>query len=218
MLKVNEIFLSIQGESSYAGYPCVFVRLYGCNLNCKYCDTSYAKQSYSLMTIDQIVEYCNQYKLSLVEITGGEPLIQEETPILANRLLEVGYTVLVETNGSRDINVLQEGIKRIVDVKCPTSGESHHNRWENLGSLREGDEIKFVLQEREDYEYAKGVIERYELLDRKVPIHLSPVLDSLEPSLLAEWILHDRLPVRIHLQLHKIIWPKGEPKDLGWKG
>lgn len=212
MLKVNEIFLSIQGESTFAGYPCLFVRLSGCNLSCSYCDTLYAREHYTLMNVDKIISICQGYDVRLVEITGGEPLIQPETPHLAKAFLEMGYTVLLETNGSQDIGVLDFGVRRIVDIKCPTSGESHKNLWKNLDLLKEGDEIKFVLQEREDYEYALEVIKSFDLMKKGVPIHFSPVLSALRPSTLAQWILRDQLQVRLHLQLHKIIWPEGEPK------
>ncbi len=200
------------------GYPCIFVRLYGCNLNCSYCDTSYAKKNFREMSIEEIVRICGQYQIRLVEITGGEPLLQSETPALAWSLISRDYTVLVETNGSLDIGTLGPGIRRIIDIKCPSSNESHNNRWENLGLLRDGDEIKFVIQNRADYEYALKVVEEYDLLAMGIPIHLSPVMDVLGPPLVAEWILKDRLPLRLHLQLHKIIWPEGEPKFRAWKG
>ena len=206
-LDVCEIFFSLQGESTFAGLPCVFVRLSGCNLDCSYCDTLFAKTESTTLSRDTILEKIRSYRCSLVEITGGEPLIQTETVPLISFLIENGYTVLLETNGSMSIQPVAGECMKIMDVKCPSSGEAHRNLAENLPLLSDFDEIKFVVGDREDYEYARSFI-----LDKKtarIPkkqIHLSPVFNRLDPKKLASWILADRLEARLSLQLHKIIW------------
>lgn len=207
MLKVNEIFCSIQGESSYAGRPCVFVRLTGCNLRCTYCDTKYAYKKGTNLTIKQIVEQVAQYGCPLVEITGGEPLLQEKTPQLAQTLIDKGLKVLVETNGTQDINRLPNTVVRIIDIKCPGSGESDKTDWINLDRLDSHDEVKFVLTAQSDYEWATDVIRQHSLTNR-INVLLSPVLGKLDPTDLVRWILRDRLNVRLQLQLHKILWPE----------
>lgn len=206
-LKVNEIFYSIQGESSYAGLPCVFVRLAGCNLRCSYCDTRYAYDEGEEMATPEIVARVASYRCRLVEITGGEPLIQKETPGLARHLLDEGYGVLLETNGSQDISVLDERCVRIVDVKCPSSGEHEMNDPENLVRLTGRDEVKFVIGDRRDYEFAGKMLESmdHQLL-KNIPVHYSPVFGKMDFELLAGWMLEDHLNVRLQLQLHKIIW------------
>ena len=206
-LKVNEIFYSIQGESSYAGRPCVFVRLTGCNLRCAYCDTQYAYHEGREFEIKDIIAQVSSHKCPLVEVTGGEPLIQKQTPFLVKSLVEKGYTVLVETNGSQDISQIDERCIRIMDIKCPSSGEEENNDLENLRRLTDKDEIKFVIGGREDYEFAKNILE----FQGRSPfirnlVHFSPLFEKIEPRLLAEWILEDCLDVRLHMQLHKIIW------------
>ena len=206
-LKVNEIFYSIQGESSYAGRPCVFVRLTGCNLRCAYCDTQYAYHEGREFEIKDIIAQVSSHKCPLVEVTGGEPLIQKQTPFLVKGLVEKGYTVLVETNGSQDISQIDERCIRIMDIKCPSSGEEENNDLENLRRLTDKDEIKFVIGGREDYEFAKNILE----FQGRSPfirnlVHFSPLFEKIEPRLLAEWILEDCLDVRLHVQLHKIIW------------
>ncbi len=212
MLKVNEIFYSIQGESSYAGYPCVFVRLTGCNLRCTYCDTKYAYEKGTNMTIGKILDTVSRYECPLVEITGGEPLLQEETPQLAKALLEKGFQVLVETNGTQNIDLLKDNVVRIVDIKTPSSGESDKTDWKNLDRIYKDDEIKFVLVNFSDYEWAKGIVRRYNLT-QKVTVLFSPASGvNLDPAELAQWILDDRLNVRLQLQFHKILWPD---KDRG---
>jgi len=205
-LKVCEIFPSIQGESSYTGIPCVFIRLAGCNLRCVYCDSRYAYSEGAEMSVDEIVGRVSSYKLHLVEITGGEPLIQEETPALAARLLQQGFDVLVETNGSMDISLLPEGVIRIMDIKCPSSGESDRMRWENLWQLRPGDEVKFVISDRHDYEWARGIV-RERFGHSPITVLFSTVFGELPPGNLVEWILEDKLPVRFQLQIHKYVWP-----------
>ena len=206
-LLVNEIFYSIQGESIYSGRPCIFVRLTGCNLRCSYCDTRYAYEQGAKMELTEIVSRIADYKCPLVEITGGEPLLQSDTPTLIYKLLENGYEVLMETNGSLDISGVDGRCIKIVDIKCPTSGESDKNDMENLKRLGPKDQVKFVIENRIDYEYAK------ETIDSNCPdfpeeqILFSPVSEGIAPSRLAKWILEDNLNVRLHLQIHKIIWP-----------
>lgn len=206
-LTVNEIFYSIQGESSFAGRRCVFVRLTGCNLRCVYCDTRYAYEGGQQMTLEEVLRAVRSHSCPLVEVTGGEPLIQEDTPRLVELLAGRGFTVLVETNGSLDIRRLGERCVRIVDVKCPSSGESDRNDVKNLNRLRHNDELKFVIGDSEDYAFAvetvRGLPERFR---QRGIIHFSPAFDRMVPKVLAEWILRDRLRVRLHLQLHKLIW------------
>ncbi len=206
MIDVHEIFHSIQGESSYAGLPCVFVRLSGCNLDCRYCDTRYASDKKWSMSIDEIVEQIGQYDCSLVEITGGEPLIQKETPELIRELSNQGLKILLETNGTQNIDKIREDIIRIVDIKCPGSGESDKMDWENIGRLKPHDEVKFVLTDLSDYHWAKDIVKQYALTDR-VHVLFSPVHGRMHPAPIAEEILRDGLNVRLQLQLHRIIWP-----------
>jgi len=209
-IKINEIFYSIQGESSYAGYPCVFVRCTGCNLRCSYCDTQYAYEEGEHLSLDLIVQRAGGFGCRLVEITGGEPLLQDETPVLVKRLLDRGYTVLLETNGSRDIGAVDGRCVRIVDFKCPASGEAEQNDFDNCGRLTGNDEVKFVIQNRDDYLYARGIVERICREARVKIIHFSPVTDMIAPSTLAGWMLEDGVHARLGLQLHKIIWPGGQ--------
>jgi len=209
-LRVNEIFYSIQGESSFAGFPCIFVRLTGCNLRCSYCDTQYAYQEGKELSLDVIIKQIEKYRCSLVEITGGEPLIQEETPLLISNLLDKGYRVLLETNGSLDVSMIDRRCVRIIDIKLPGSGEAHRNFLENLNELHDKDELKFVIGGQNDYVYAKEILNRIpEDLSEKIVINFSPLWGMLEPALLADWILNDRLAVRLNIQLQKIIWPPG---------
>lgn len=209
-MRVNEIFYSIQGESSFAGLPCIFVRLTGCNLRCSYCDTQYAYQEGKELSLDFIIKQVEKYRCSLVEITGGEPLIQEETPMLISKLLDEGYRVLLETNGSLDVGMIDRRCVRIIDIKLPGSGEAHRNLLENINELRDKDELKFVIAEQNDYLYAKEILNRIpEGLTEKIVINFSPLWGMMEPALLADWILKDRLTVRLNIQLQKIIWPPG---------
>ncbi len=210
-LQVNEIFYSIQGESSYAGWPCAFVRLTGCNLRCSYCDTAYAYSEGACYSIGEIARQIASYKSPLVEITGGEPLIQDETPALVGALLERGYTVLLETNGSQDISRVDTRCVKIVDIKCPSSGQSEANDLNNLRRLTERDEVKFVIGNREDYDYAaKALSLMTQPATAKRQIHFSPVFGRMTPEGLAKWILDDNLNVRLHLQIHKLIWSPGD--------
>lgn len=207
-LNVNEIFFSIQGESIYTGIPCVFVRLTGCNLRCAYCDTTYAWKDGTSMEIEKIMEKVRGFRCLLVEITGGEPLIQEETPFLIKELLKTGHKVLLETNGSIDIRMVPPECIKIVDIKCPSSNEKDKTDLNNIKHLGMKDQIKFVIQNREDYLYARNIFKTNCKHLEGGNILFSPVIEKLPPSDLAGWILKDRLDVRFHLQLHKIIWPK----------
>ena len=206
-LLINEIFYSIQGESLYNGLPCVFVRLAGCNLRCSYCDTRYAYEQGSKMKLAEILQKVATYHCPLIEITGGEPLLQDDTPMLISELLEKGYEVMMETNGTFDISMVDKRCIKIVDIKCPTSGESDKNDLENLKRLNQQDQVKFVIGSREDYEYAKNITK---LISPELPeknILFSPVFGKIACAELAKWILEDNLNIRLHLQLHKIIWP-----------
>jgi 7-carboxy-7-deazaguanine synthase len=212
MLVVNEIFQSVQGESSYAGWPCLFVRLTGCNLRCAYCDTRHAYDEGHEMSVVDIIHRLQPFSCPLVEITGGEPLIQSETPELIQKLLDEGWQVLVETNGSIDIACVDPRCVRIVDFKCPSSFESNSNDYKNIERLSPKDEVKFVIGDREDYEFARALAARVQSSGSaaKVPIHFSPVSERLPPRVLVQWILEDRLQVRLNLQLHKFIWGPDE--------
>lgn len=230
-LMISEIFRSLQGESTFAGLPCVFVRLSGCNLRCSYCDTRYALGSGNPMSLDEIVAKVDSMPCEIVEITGGEPLCQKATPALARLLLDRGYTVLVETNGSLDVTLLPPGCVIVMDVKCPGSGEVGKNLPGNIEALGPGDQVKFVLSGREDYEWARDFALSRGLVAKVQPreiaqgppggskganscagsgrspnleIIFSPAIGNLEPALLAEWILDDAIEVRLQVQLHKI--------------
>jgi len=206
-MKVNEIFHSIQGESLNAGIPCVFVRLTGCNLRCRYCDTHYAYDEGVELSISEIITRVKTYNCNLVEITGGEPLTQEETPLLIRKLLNRGNVVLLETNGSYDIRNIDQRCIKIVDIKCPGSGESDKNNFKNLKHLTLRDQIKMVIGSREDYEFAKKVSKMTKESFPQNNILFSPMNPDMKAEVLAGWILEDHLEVRLHLQLHKIIWP-----------
>jgi len=204
-LKVNEIYHSIQGESSYAGLPCVFVRLTGCNLRCVWCDTEYAFYEGDWKSLDQIVAEVAQFGCNWVELTGGEPLLQKESFALVDKLIEAGFTVLIETSGSISLEKLNPAAIKIMDIKCPGSGMAHKNHWPNIDCLTPKDEVKFVLADRADYDWAVNVIHKYKL-DKKVTVLFSTVFDKLEPVKVVDWILQDKLPVRFQLQMHKYIW------------
>ncbi|MBD3336532.1 MAG: 7-carboxy-7-deazaguanine synthase QueE [Candidatus Eisenbacteria bacterium] len=204
-LQVTEIFHSIQGESTRAGWPCVFVRLTGCPLRCTYCDTAYAFHGGKRWSIARILEEVARYTPRLVEVTGGEPLAQSSAPLLLRALADAGYHVLLETAGSEDIRPVDSRVRIIYDVKTPGSGEAESNRWENLNFLKPEDEIKFVVASRADYEWTREVIRERDLA-RERTVHLSPVFGRLDAQELAGWILADRLPVRLNLQIHKFIW------------
>jgi 7-carboxy-7-deazaguanine synthase len=204
-MQVTEIFHSIQGESSYMGQPCVFVRLTGCPLRCTWCDTEYAFYGGQEQSIDQILTKVDSFGCRLVEVTGGEPLAQAEAFQLITRLCDRGYQVLIETSGAIDIAPMDKRAHVILDVKCPGSGMTDRMYWPNLNQLTMHDEAKFVLADRKDYDWAREIIMQYELNGR-CSVLMSPVFGSLEPRQLAEWVLADRLPVRFQLQLHKLIW------------
>lgn len=206
-LHINEIFYSIQGESTHAGRPCVFVRLTGCNLRCRWCDTEYAFYEGRKMTIDEVAAMVASHGCKLVEITGGEPLLQEGVYPLIDSLLKSGHTVMIETSGAVDVSKLDPRVIKIMDLKCPGSGECERNLWSNLDHLTGHDEVKFVMADRADYEWARDVIRNRNLGGRVNAILLSPVFGELDPADLAKWILEDRLPARMQIQMHKQIWP-----------
>ena len=204
-MRVTEIFHSIQGESSFAGQPCVFVRLTGCPLRCTWCDTEYSFYGGTEMTVEAVCETIRGYQCRLVEVTGGEPLHQPEAPGLVERLCGEGYDVLVETSGALDVSALDPRARLIVDIKCPGSGMVERMRWGNMHQLRAKDEAKFVIKDRADYEWACSVLKEYDLAGR-CTVLFGPVFGQLDPRQLAEWILADRVPVRLQMQLHKYIW------------
>lgn len=204
-LKVHEIFYSIQGESTFAGRPCVLVRLTGCQMRCTWCDTEHAFHQGSWMSREQILEAVAAFNCPLVELTGGEPLLQPAAFDLLRDLCDAGYEVLLETGGGVDIGPVDARVRRIVDVKCPSSGELEGNHWPNLEKLRSTDEVKFVVADRRDYELACDVVRKYALAER-CPVHVSPVHGAVNLQELAQWILQDRLGMRMQLQMHKFIW------------
>lgn len=206
MLTINEIFHSIQGESTQVGEPCVFVRLTACDLRCSWCDTAYAFHEGRKMTVEDVVSQVRGCGCRLVEITGGEPLLQREVYPLMERLLAEGFRVMLETGGHLTTEQVPEGVISIIDVKCPGSGESGKNHWPNLERLRPPDEVKFVISDRADYEFARDVLSRYRLAERAHAVLFSPVHGVLDPKDLAAWILADTLAVRLQLQVHKYIW------------
>jgi 7-carboxy-7-deazaguanine synthase len=206
LLTVNEIFYSIQGESTYAGRPCVFVRLTACDLRCSWCDTTYAFHEGQKQSVDEVVAAVDRFGCPLVEVTGGEPLLQEDVYLLMQSLIDRGRTVLLETGGHRSTERVPAPVVTVLDVKCPGSGESHRNDWSNLDRLRPHDEVKFVIKDRSDYEYARDVIVRHRLGQRTAAVHLSPVHGVMDLRRLSEWALADRVPARVQVQLHKYIW------------
>jgi len=204
-LKINEIFYSIQGESSAAGLPCVFVRLTYCNLRCVYCDTEYAFFEGKEMMIDDIISEVKQYDCRLVEITGGEPLVQPQVNNLIKKLCDLDYMVMIETGGSLPIENIDKRVKVIMDLKTPYSKMEHKNLYDNIKFLKPGDEVKFVIGDRDDYEWSKEIIKEYNLT-KKVNVLMSPVFNKVENIDLATWILDDRLNLRFQIQMHKYIW------------
>jgi 7-carboxy-7-deazaguanine synthase len=206
LLRVNEIFKSIQGESTYAGIPCVFIRLTGCNLRCSYCDTAYAYDEGLVISLSEIIERVKRYECRNVCITGGEPLLQENINKLINLLKKNHFNVYIETNGSQNIDILPKGIVRIVDIKCPGSGMEQEMDWKNIKRLTCNDEIKFIISSKRDYEWAKEITKKYKIVDRTTVL-FGLAHGKLKPKTLAGWILKDGLDVRLQLQLHKIVWP-----------
>ena len=206
MLTVNEIFHSVQGESTHAGRPCVFVRLTACDLRCSWCDTPYAFTEGRKMSVDEVLERVESYGCDVVEVTGGEPLLQDDVYPLMQRLLDSGRTVMIETGGHIDVSRVPVGVVRVIDVKCPGSGESEKNHWANLDRLVPTDEVKFVIKDRTDYEFARDVVAERGLAGKCAAVLFSPVHGVMSPRQLTEWVLADNLPVRVQLQIHKYIW------------
>ncbi len=205
-IRIHEIYESVQGESTFAGLPCTFVRLSRCNLRCRWCDTPQAFQGGTEMPRAEVLEQALSFGTPLVELTGGEPLLQLGAIPLLKELCDAGRTVLLETSGERDISKVDPRVHRIMDLKAPGSGESQRNRWENIAELSQRDEVKLVLADRTDYDWAKGVIEEHGLANRVRAVLLSCVWGELDPKDLVNWVLADRLPVRVQLQMHKVIW------------
>jgi len=205
-LVVHEIYRSVQGESTFAGLPCTFVRLTGCNLRCSWCDTPQAFHGGTRMARREVLERALAQGTLLVELTGGEPLLQPGTIPLLTELCDAGKNVLIETSGEADISRVDPRVHKIMDLKAPGSGESHRNRWHNLAHVGATDELKFVLRDRADYEWMKGVIVERELARIGCPLLASPVWGALDPRDLVAWLLEDELPVRLNLQLHKLVW------------
>ncbi len=208
-LIINEIYRTISGEGASAGRPCTIVRLTGCNLRCLWCDTTYAYNEGRKMTVDEVLAEVQRLDAKLLLVTGGEPLLQTDTPELLGRLCDTGCEALLETNGSLDISGVDTRVVRCVDIKCPGSGQADSLRRDNLDCLRKTDEIKFVLADRSDYDFARELIESRDLTSR-CTVFMTPAAGLLRPAELAEWILADGLQVRLGLQLHKIIWPEAE--------
>jgi len=204
-LKINEIYYSIQGESTHSGRPCVFIRLTYCNLRCSYCDTEHAFFEGNDMMLSEIIERVKSFDCQLVEVTGGEPLIQKNVIPLMQILCEAGYEVLLETAGHMDISEIDPRVKRIMDIKCPSSGESEKIIWENIELLKSDDEVKFVVGSQDDLKFAKEIIEKYKL-DSLCSVIISPIFGKLDYQKIADWILQNHLPVRMQIQLHKVIW------------
>ena len=204
-LRINEIFFSLQGETSRTGLPTVFVRLTGCPLRCGYCDTAYAFHEGTTQSLEQVLDSVAGYQVRYVTVTGGEPLAQKACLKLLTALCDEGYSVSLETSGALDITAVDPRVSRIVDIKTPGSGEAEKNRWENIFLLTSQDEVKFVLCDAADYAWSVNVMQQFTLADR-CPVLFSPVYETLEPRQLAEWILRDRLPVRMQIQLHKFLW------------
>ena len=205
-LTVNEIYFSIQGESTWAGWPCVFVRLTFCDLRCSYCDTEYAFYEGKKQTLPEIVDAVTAFKCQLVEITGGEPLLQKNVLPLMALLADAGQTVLLETSGAHDISLVDARVHRIMDLKTPGSGECERNLFSNIDHLTQRDEVKFVIGSREDYEWSRDKVLRYSLAERCHAVLFSPIFGRIDPREIVEWILADNLRVRFQLQMHKFIW------------
>ncbi len=206
MIMVNEIFRSIQGESTLAGLPCVLVRLAGCHLRCRWCDTQYAFNEGQPMSLDEVIGRVAAEACGLVEITGGEPLLQPESQELMRRLADQGLAVMLETSGSLDISLVDRRVHIVMDLKCPGSGETEQNRYENIELLKASDDVKFVIADRSDFDWACAQVRRFQLTGR-CNVLFAPAFGLLEPSRLADWLLQARLPVRLQLQLHKLLWP-----------
>ncbi|MFC1668224.1 radical SAM protein [Chlamydiota bacterium] len=213
MLKVNELFKSIEGETTFAGLPCIFVRLSGCNLRCTYCDTEYAYYEGMCISNDEIIKQITCFSCKLICITGGEPLLQKETMPLLDKLINDGYTVILETNGSISVEQVHKKVIIIMDIKCPSSNESGQMHWKNISYLKKNDQIKYVLQNKKDYLWAKETMEKYSL-HKKAEVLFMPNYKKLSPKKLSQWILEDNLPVRLQVQLHKYIWKANEKEGM----
>jgi 7-carboxy-7-deazaguanine synthase len=211
-LKINEIYQSIQGESTWAGCRCVFVRLTACDLRCNYCDTEYAFYEGRKRTLDDIFDEVIAFDCPLIEITGGEPLLQKNVLPLMARLCDAGKTVLIETSGAHDISVIDPRVHRIMDLKTPGSGECARNLWSNIEHLAKRDEVKFVIGSREDYEWSREQVRAHHLDERCGCVLFSPIFDRIAPREIVDWVVEDKLPVRFQLQMHKFIW---DPKQKG---
>ena len=208
-LKINEIYYSVQGESTHTGRPCIFIRLTYCNLRCSYCDTEYAFYEGKDMEISQIISEIQQWDCNLVEVTGGEPLFQEECIDLLHELINSNYEVMLETGGSLSISDLHKKVIKIVDFKCPSSKMEKKNLWSIVDDLQGHDEVKFVIGNREDFDWAKDKIKEYSL-DKICTLLFSPTFGEIDPQLIVEWLLADNLPVRMQMQMHKMIWSPEE--------
>lgn len=209
-VRIIEVYTSVQGESTWVGVPCAFVRLAGCNLRCTWCDSTFTFTGGEWREIDTIVEEVVATGIPLVEVTGGEPLVQKGANPLMQKLLDRGLTVLLETSGSRDIGGVPDGVHVILDFKPPDSGEARANRWSNVAHLRKKDEVKFVVASRGDYEWSRDRVREHALHERAGAVLFSPVFGAVDPKDLIAWILADRLPVRFQLQMHKVVWPPDE--------
>jgi 7-carboxy-7-deazaguanine synthase len=210
-LIINEIFFSIQGESTRAGKPCVFIRLTSCDLRCAWCDTVYAFDAGTAMPLNAILQKVKEYGCNLIEITGGEPLLQENVHPLLKCLCDEKFEVMMETGGHHDISRIDNRVRRIMDIKCPGSKMEKHNRWDNIEKLNARDEVKFVISDQTDYQWAKHILLQYQL-DKRCTVLMSPVFGTINNRTIAEWILHDRLNVQFQIQMHKYIW---DPKARG---
>lgn len=205
LMRITEIYKSIQGESTYAGQPCVFIRTTGCNLRCTWCDSAFTFYGGQEMDLEEVLARVRSYRCRLVELTGGEPLLQKESRPLVRTLANEGHTVLIETGGSLDIRGFDPRVVIIMDIKCPGSGMTDAMRWENIDSLKPTDQIKFVIKDRQDYLWAAEILEQHRLLQR-FTVLFSPVFGVMDPKQLAEWVLEDGLELQLQLQLHKYIW------------
>ena len=205
ILRVNEIFLSLQGETSRVGLPTAFIRLTGCPLRCNYCDTAYAFYNGKNISISSVMDTVSGYGVQNVTVTGGEPLVQKKCLLLLKLLCDMGYSVSLETSGAQDLSKVDMRVIKVMDIKTPGSGEDQKNKWTNLEHLTSQDELKFVLSNEEDYQWAIKTIQNYHL-DKICPVLFSPVYNKLDPALLAAWVLRDRLGVRMQIQLHKLLW------------
>jgi 7-carboxy-7-deazaguanine synthase len=206
-MKVNEMFYSLQGESSYMGCPCAFIRLSGCNLRCTYCDTSYAFDEGAEISISEILHEVEKFPTRLALVTGGEPMLQKSVHELFTKLLDRNYTVLLETGGQVSLAEVDPRVHKIMDFKCPSSGMEGHNDYDNIHHLTQNDELKFVVEDRNDFDWACGIVRQYDLAARVGQIHFSPVHQKIAYAELADWVLNCGIPARLQLQLHKIIWP-----------